>query len=287
MTDATPLPDEQLDELLSAELDGEFEAAARDLGFSPDEARARVDATPDAGARRDALAATRGVLAVPPLPDDVRDRLVASAVAAAMPDELAARRTRSRSRLVAYTGGAVAAALLLVVGAVALFSNSHNDDRTTVAESSGAAASATTLAGDAAAPAARDAAPYSFGAIDSPAQLHDEVKKQLDVTEHKSAQQLAGGGAQPGTDDIITSVPAPVRADSENDASSPQALAACAATQADAFAVTSGPLLSGPVTYAGVAAEIYVYAQPDNYLVVVAAQSDCSLLVSQFIDREP
>lgn len=37
-----PLEPEPLDELLSAELDGEFAAAARDLGLSVDEATARL-----------------------------------------------------------------------------------------------------------------------------------------------------------------------------------------------------------------------------------------------------
>ena len=46
----SPLPPEQVDELLSAELDGEFDAAATDLGFSPDDARARLDATPNVDA---------------------------------------------------------------------------------------------------------------------------------------------------------------------------------------------------------------------------------------------
>ena len=57
-----PLDADTVDELLSAELDGEFDAAARDVGLSVTDARARLDATPGARERRSALAAARDAL---------------------------------------------------------------------------------------------------------------------------------------------------------------------------------------------------------------------------------
>ena len=62
-----PLTSDQVDELLSAELDDDFDAAARDLGLEPDDARVPLHATPGTDARRrrslvaarDALAAVR------------------------------------------------------------------------------------------------------------------------------------------------------------------------------------------------------------------------------------
>ena len=50
--DTTPLQPEELDELLSAELDDELEAAERDLGLSAGAAAARLRATPGAAERR-------------------------------------------------------------------------------------------------------------------------------------------------------------------------------------------------------------------------------------------
>ncbi len=53
MNDTPPFSAEQVDELLSAELDGEFDAAARDLGLDPADARDRLAAR-GAGPRRPA-----------------------------------------------------------------------------------------------------------------------------------------------------------------------------------------------------------------------------------------
>ena len=124
-----PLSPELVDELLSAELDGAFDAAAREHGYAPSIARELLDGTPGVAERRDALAAARDAIAVTPLAAADRDALVAGALRAAPVDDLAAARASRRPRLAKYI--AVAAALLVVVGlgvAVANVSNGGGGD---------------------------------------------------------------------------------------------------------------------------------------------------------------
>src|SRR6185437_16241268 len=54
-----PLANDVVDELLSALADDEFDAAAADAGMSPDEARARLAATPGVAQRSQAIEAAR------------------------------------------------------------------------------------------------------------------------------------------------------------------------------------------------------------------------------------
>src|SRR5262249_41688411 len=60
----TPLPAGTLDELLSADIDGELERAAADHGLALADARAAI-ATPEAAARRRVLAEARDLVAAP------------------------------------------------------------------------------------------------------------------------------------------------------------------------------------------------------------------------------
>src|SRR5262245_5779212 len=137
-----PLAADVVDELLSAELDGAFDAAARDHGFAPAVARARLAATPGVDARRTALETARAALTQTPTPLGADAR---SALLAAIPtpgDELAARRARRRPRR--FAGIAVAAAAIaLVVGlAVSVVSTSNGDDDDASAGGGSAATSA-------------------------------------------------------------------------------------------------------------------------------------------------
>ncbi len=137
MTDSpVPLSPDVVDELLSAELDGEFDAAAADHDLDPAAARARLNATPGIDDRRTALAAARPALAVTPVADDARARMLATAVATAAPtDELGTRRERRgrHARLVVALSAA-AAAVLLIVGLVATVSNNADDDSSVTAD---------------------------------------------------------------------------------------------------------------------------------------------------------
>src|SRR5262249_21198363 len=82
--DPAPLEPDELDELLSADLDGDLADAARERGSDVETARARIAATPGAPERRAALAAARELLAeAPELSELDAARLRADAVRAA------------------------------------------------------------------------------------------------------------------------------------------------------------------------------------------------------------
>jgi hypothetical protein len=119
--DHPPFEPDELDELLSADLDGELAAAARDFGLRADEVTARLQATPGVDQRRAALAAARDLLGQAPELDELLDaRLRAKAVRAAedaIAVRAAARRERRRHVLQAVSGIAAAAVLVLAVGA--------------------------------------------------------------------------------------------------------------------------------------------------------------------------
>lgn len=119
--DRSPLEPHQLDDLLSAELDREFDAAAADLGLTATEAAQRIRATPGADARRAALSGARDLLATPPELDELLEaRLRAKAVRAAVSAHAAhADARRQRRRNIVLSIGSVAATLALVVAVAA------------------------------------------------------------------------------------------------------------------------------------------------------------------------
>jgi hypothetical protein len=128
------LAPEQLDEILSAELDGELAAAARDLGASVEAITARVNATPGADARRGALAAARDLLAAPPEIDELlAQRLRTKAIRAAAEQHTAREldRRRRRRQMFVGAGGIAAAAVAVVALAGGL---SHNGGSSTASE---------------------------------------------------------------------------------------------------------------------------------------------------------
>ncbi|HEV7526079.1 MAG TPA: hypothetical protein VGP92_14000 [Acidimicrobiia bacterium] len=118
----------QLDELLSAELDGELAAAARDLGSSVEDVAARLRATPGADARRAALVAARALLEqAPPIDELTATRLRTAALQAATEvraDPVDDRRRR-RNRVLTVSG-AIAAAILAVVAIATALSGNHS-----------------------------------------------------------------------------------------------------------------------------------------------------------------
>lgn len=108
-----PLDPELLDELLNADLDGEFDRAATELGYTPDAAREAVRTAPGATSRRDALLRARDLLATPPsftAPDE--QRLVARTLMRA--DELRDARNRRSARRERETTWRVLAAVVSV-----------------------------------------------------------------------------------------------------------------------------------------------------------------------------
>jgi hypothetical protein len=122
-----PLTPEQVDELLSAELDGEFDAAAADIGFDSARARELLEASPNVAARRVALTRARDALVeVPEIDDLLGARLRAKAVEAARQEhgELERARRVRRVRRLTFASGALAAAIAAVFGIAAI---SHGD----------------------------------------------------------------------------------------------------------------------------------------------------------------
>jgi hypothetical protein len=145
MNDPTPLTAEQIDELLSAELDGEFDAAAHDLGYTPAAARAELHATDGVEARRRALAEARDTLAVQPEFDELLEsRLQAKALnawAEQRDEQQSLRRASRRRHTYALTGALAAAITAVVVIAAVARDPSNNDDASTArAETSAPAA---------------------------------------------------------------------------------------------------------------------------------------------------
>jgi hypothetical protein len=140
MADLSSHPDFDLDTALSADLDGELDAYAAELGVTPDDVRAAVS-TPAGTARRAELAAVRTALGRAPDPggelDDVtRRRLLAGAGVGSAPT----RPARDRSFLL-RSGAAAAITLVVVAGIYALAGNSDDSAPKT---GGGAGASAAT-----------------------------------------------------------------------------------------------------------------------------------------------
>lgn len=138
---SAPLTPEQIDLLLSADLDGEFDGAAEDLGLEPAAARALLESVPGVDARREQIAFARDRLAEPVEMDELlaaRLRSKALKAGADAAEEGRLEQRRRRTRLYGMVGG-IAAALALVValGASLNTTSSKSDD---AASSAGASA---------------------------------------------------------------------------------------------------------------------------------------------------
>jgi len=159
--DRAPIEPNELDELLSAELDDELDEMARDRGVSAAELRDRLRAAPDVDRRRAALAAARDLLSQAPEIDElVAARLHAKAVRAADADGAERRdaRTHRRARMFVAVGGIAAAS----VGVVALAAGLNG--RQGASKSAGAARSA-----DAPVASTSPSPALGYGANDHPA----------------------------------------------------------------------------------------------------------------------
>jgi hypothetical protein len=292
MTD-TPLSPELVDELLSADLDGEFDAAARDLGLDPTAARAQLDAMPDVAARRAALAQAPGALAVPPLADDVRERLVRTALAAGPADELTERRNRRRSLFT--VAGSIAAALLVVVGAVAVINGGDSrggDDSAGVAVSDEAySPDATTAAGEVFAPTVGgQVSTVNLGEIADEqalrAALDPVITYNLMLDDNAADEGFASEDA--GRDSTAlpeTDAASPPPASTRPDGDLGDVARTCLPEQVAGAPADGTLVLDGSATYAGVPAQVLVFARVENNVVVVVRADDCAPLVVTELDR--
>lgn len=111
-----PPPPDLVDELLSADLDGELGSACHDLGLTAEEADRLLAGTAD---RRAELGRARGILAQPPVLDELlAARLRTAARRAADPArEVGARRRRLRTMQLI---GSAAAVLAVCIGVLAV-----------------------------------------------------------------------------------------------------------------------------------------------------------------------
>jgi hypothetical protein len=283
MTEPTPLPPELLDELLSAQLDGDLDAAARDLGIDPATARSRIAATPGADDRRDALDAARAAVAVPPLDADRRDALLRGASGTGAGDELATRRARHRWVLSPRLAAA-AAAVVAVVGVVGLtLDRGGGDDAGDAARPATLDGAADEGVAGADARAGALAAPVDFGDVTDPAALRARV-----VDELGDERLMAEGAPSDDVDDAsrgegevaprATEVPGPIE--------SYTSVAPCAAALAAAFDLEVAPVRYGTGTYDGAPAEVVVF-DTGGYLVIVADPASCAPLATQLLRPEP
>jgi hypothetical protein len=133
MDDGHPSPFEpdQLDEVLTAELDGELDAVARDFGLDAEELSARLRATPGVAERRAALTAARERLAQVPELDELAAARLRNAALLEAAHERAYRTngTRRRGGWLLAAGG-IAAAVVAIAGlAVAIGGHTTSDSK--------------------------------------------------------------------------------------------------------------------------------------------------------------
>lgn len=283
MNEPLPLTPEAVDALLSAELDGDLEAAARDLGLDASGVRTQLDATPGVEARRAVLAQARDLLASRPLLEssDV-DRLVAAAMAGNELTAVRARRARSqRQWRVLVATGSVAAAIAVIVGVASM--NTHSSQ----SKSRDAAAAAAPTARDNHAESGTSNAPPratdsnvqpDLGDVSTAAQLHAPAKQLLRLAERKATSPVA---VPQGTSTPATTQPGRYgAADSANGFN--RAAPACTTRRLRSYDITGTPALIARGTVDGAPVAILIYDREDvGAFAYVIRVRDCTLLRKQ------
>ena len=247
MNDPTPLSAEQIDELISADLDGEFDAAARDLGFDPSSARAALDAAPGTDQRRATMRAARAHLGeVRDMDELLAARLRAKAVREAERDAPAAHTNRARW----FGAMSAVAATIVIIAGVAFAMN-----RSTTAKNSNTAVKRAPVAG------LVPRSPQFVGSLGEFADARGVVARAR-VDAAQSAQRSPGPNAN-------SSAGAPT--------GSPLS---CAVAAQRLAGVTSEPELASTATVAGAPVEVFVYRTSAEQIVVVTAPGPACRLVT-------
>jgi hypothetical protein len=271
MNDApAPLPPEAVDDLLSAELDGDFDAAATNLGLAPDVARARLAATPDVEQRRASLTRSRDALGVvDPVDDVLQERLIAKGLRA-YDDRLAVRRMeRSRRSRQIMSAAAIAAAVLVVVGVIAAVRGTPSTSSKSSSASPGSTAPAAAGSGGASA-GAKSLAPSSnanFGEVSNANVLRQRV---LDNLQLRAA--AASGAAQ---DHAATSANGATASKADD----------CQAQLAPTAGRGAALQFTGTGTVNGAPVRILVFLQSGGSHVVFVSTSDCRIVNEQVLPR--
>ena len=266
-----PLDERVLDELLSADLDGELAAAAADLGLSVDEARAAISSAA-AVARRAALGRASAAVgaSVPPLDPDTTARLVtASITEARKDDELGtARRRRERrgdtARRVMVVAGSAAAAIAVIVGLAHMPTSSEDNGSMSLdapTERAGTDDGSTATS------------PVALGDVSDTEQLRRRLAAQLRLPEApKDLASATTVSPQKGSSPLPTG-------EFSSDSSGRQqyrSARACAPT-ARAAAGGGAPVLTGRAVSDGRPVTVYVFRRGAAYDVVVVSR-DCSVV---------
>ena len=275
-----PLTPDVVDELLSAELDGDLDAAARALGLSTSEALAQLAATPGIDARRRAITRARDLIAArAPLELPIEDQLVRRAMTG---DDLslarARRDRRDRQWRVLVAAGSVAAAVAVVVGVGVGLSTTQDD-----ASSKAALSSPANTRGDAGAAEGSQGPKrqrVDFGDVTRDAALRTPALRQL--------SQLPKPGGSDATRSPKSATDAPgVPLDSTGAPATAQdqefglAGSGCAAAVRQRDGIAAQPAIVGTGEVEGAPVEILIFNLPTGPVAYVVSTADCSLVRKQ------
>lgn len=257
-----PLASDVVDELLSALLDDDFDAAAADAGMRPDEARARLAATPGVAERTRALEAARAELASPtPLDTFTRRRLVDRALPVDFHDD--------RNRVGRWLLGAVgaAAAIAIVFALLALPGRNSGDDSASMAArpTGGSTANSATV-------------PRAGNAIDDEHALQQFVAAARSRTDNftRNAPSVRSGAAADSAGQQSTQKFA------ANDALLADAQQ-CNATIANELGLGDAQLVqTSAVTHDGKPALVVIYARDERSFGFLYDPPTCKVLISTF-----
>jgi hypothetical protein len=282
-----PLTAEQVDDLLSAELDGEFAAAATDLGLEVSEAHARLDATPGIAERRAQFAAASAAIADVAELDDVTERRLRAAAVAAADDDVRDLRKRRRRAWIGAVGAAAVVVAVLGIAAVAKHDSTGG--------SSSSAAGAAKQEPVALSPTTGLDVPFTdLGNLANGAALQKNVR---DALIHPASGQdteslhLSAGvpSAAVGTaTTLITNAASSDFYDASGKLSSADAalppIQRCDATARLAADAKSPPVLYATATLNHQPVTVFVYVHGTEY-AIIASDKGCKVVLHRSIDR--
>jgi hypothetical protein len=262
MTDTPrPIDPEHVDELLSADLDGELADAAADFGYDVDDVRAQLAADAELRARRDALDNARRELAVVrPL-----DEVTAARLRSAAREEL---RPAKRTRLYAISGG-IAAALVLVVGVVAVASN-HSSNNGAKTEASA----------NVAAPPTRPAAHVPAAVTGTDFGTASNVDALVTRVEHARSQATEAAPKQNMHDSTSLSIAA-TALDGKASSGALTTPFACSLASKNVAGTSAQLVEQGTATVAGQPVSVWVYDRTGAPQLLVVLGSDCKLVAAR------
>jgi hypothetical protein len=271
---SAPLPPEQIDLLLSADLDGEFDGAAEDLGLDPAAARALLESVPAVEARRELLALARDRMAEPVEIDELlaarlRSKALKAGADAAEHGRL--ERRRRRTRLYGIVGGIAAALLVVVALGASLNTYGGSDDTSSTAGGFADRAEAGSPTSGAVEPTGGDASTKldelplrsSYPSVDA---LADDVRTRREVFSFRTADTSSNNESGTGSQ--------PAKAAATND---------CQAVVQSMDRAAGKPRALGATSVAGEPVTALLYVSPDGRTLYFF-DADCKLVNRQLIN---